>query len=164
MWYPLRNGIPLMLMVFIALCSSFNSASAYSVNPDTGAVPPKGSEVSRRSTFILPLAFAAAACTGRSAYALDMDAFANQQLAGEACNEKTDKKCKPKLSDDAALCRFGSPSPETGAACLRAGMPTDRPGSPVDAFGKIDRGDYLRCKSYYVDGPSGKLEKQWRCQ
>jgi hypothetical protein len=74
--------------------------------------------------------------------ALDMDAFANQQL--------TPSVAPPKLTDDEALCRYGSPAQKTGEACVRAGLPTKRSGS-LDAFGKTDRGDYVRCKSRYED-------------
>lgn len=42
------------------------------------------------------------------------------------------------MSDDEALCRFGSPSKKVGEACVRAGMSTKRP-SGVDAFGTVDR-------------------------
>jgi hypothetical protein len=33
---------------------------------------------------------------------------------------------------------------------VRAGLPTKRAGT-LDAFGQTDRGDYVRCKSRYVD-------------
>lgn len=96
--------------------------------------------------------------------ALDMESFVQKELAEESCDDRVNKKCKPKLSDDEALCRFGQPSPKTGEACLRAGMPTKRP-SGVDAFGNLDRGDYVRCKAKYVDDPkTDKLVKTWNCQ
>lgn len=40
--------------------------------------------------------------TPGAAQALDMDAFMNSELASDkaACNEKTDSKCVPKLSQD----------------------------------------------------------------
>lgn len=80
-----------------------------------------------------------------AANALDMEAFASKELADSSCDDRVSKKCMPKLSDDEALCRFGSPSTKTGEACLRAGMSTSRP-TGVDAFGTVDRGDYQRCK------------------
>jgi hypothetical protein len=79
--------------------------------------------------------------------ALDMDAFANQQLKSSVCD---DKKCAPKLTDDEALCRYGSPAQKTGEACVRAGLSTKRAGT-LDAFGQSDRGDFARCKSRYED-------------
>jgi hypothetical protein len=121
------------------------------------------SKVSRRSFLVtLPLV------TGLStpdANALDFDSFIQGELDATPCDEKTSKKCKPQMTKDQAMCRFGQPSPETGNACLRAGLPTTRPGG-VDAFGKIDRGDYVRCKGIYVDDPErkGMLMKQWVCQ
>jgi hypothetical protein len=100
----------------------------------------------------------------QSCAALDMDAFARQQLAQESCDDRVSRKCMPQLSEDEALCRFGQPSPKTGEACLRAGMSTKRP-TGVDAFGKIDRGEYVRCKVKYVDdAKTNKLVKTWDCQ
>jgi hypothetical protein len=93
-----------------------------------------------------------------------MDAFARKELAAESCDDRLSKKCRPHLSDDEALCRFGQPSQKTGEACLRAGMSTKRP-TGVDAFGKIDRGDYVRCKvKYEDDAKTNKLVKTWDCQ
>ena len=62
--------------------------------------------------------------------ALDYDSFMNKELNNEAE--------KPKMSEDEALCRFGSPSQKTGNACLQAGLSTKRP-TGVDAFGTVDR-------------------------
>jgi len=99
--------------------------------------------------------------------ALDVDAFVNDQLAGETCNDRVDKKCKPKLSDDEALCRFGFPSKEVGEACQRAGLSTKRAGSTqgLDASGKSDRGDYVRCKQFYANegGPGTPYVKKTVC-
>ena len=112
----------------------------------------------------IPYVVAATAILPDASNALDMDAFMQKELDSDAqnCDEKTDKRCKPKLTDDQALCRFGQPSKETGEACLRAGMPTTRNGS-VDAFGKSDRGDYVRCKIFYQDDGK-KLVKTRTCE
>jgi len=69
------------------------------------------------------------------------------------------------MSDDEALCRFGSPSKKVGEACVRAGMSTKRP-SGVDAFGTVDRGDFVKCKPNYVDDPDqkGRLINIWDCK
>jgi hypothetical protein len=82
-----------------------------------------------------------------------------------SCNETYDKKCKPKLTEDEALCRFGQPSKKTGEACVRAGLSTKRP-SGVDAFGSVDRGTFVKCKPNYVEDPKnpGFLINQWQCQ
>mmetsp|Transcript_16134 Transcript_16134/g.39492 ORF Transcript_16134/g.39492 Transcript_16134/m.39492 type:complete len:159 (-) Transcript_16134:45-521(-) len=156
---PLQH-ILLSTLVTIAVCLS--AVSAYSVGPNPSATKTstqQGPEVSRRSTFFLPIAVLTASLgTDNNANALDIDGFMNSEL------QKDSAKSDQGMSADEALCRFGQASPETGNACLRAGMTTERKGKPVDAFGKIDRGDYVRCKSFWVDGPSGKLEKQWKCQ
>ena len=150
----------MVLSTFLILCvvSFYDGVSAYSVvHKSNSQTTVQAQVVSRRSTFLFPFAIVAASTSSAgNANALDMDAFVNSEL------QKDTKSLD--LTPDQALCRFGQPSPETGNACVRAGMSTDRPGKPVDAFGKIDRGDYVRCKSFYVDGKNGKLEKQWKCQ
>lgn len=55
-------------------------------------------------------------------FALDMDAFVNQELANDEakCNPKLDSKCIPKLSTDEALCKYGqSGSSARSEACKR---------------------------------------------
>jgi len=96
---------------------------------------------------------------------LDIDRFVEKELDTNTCNETTDKKCRPKMSEDEALCRFGQPSRRTGEACLRASLPTKRP-SGVDAFGSIDRGNFVKCKPNYVEDPKnpGFLVNQWKCE
>jgi hypothetical protein len=116
------------------------------------------SKLSRRSFLVASLI-----ATPTAAMALDMDAFINKELESTTCDEKINKKCQPKLSDDEALCRFGSPSKATGEACVRAGMPTAKAGG-VDAFGKLDRGDYIRCKTIYEDDGGPKYVRVRKCQ
>jgi hypothetical protein len=120
----------------------------------------------RRAVLTAPLAVAATLLattlpapsqqTATAAWALDMDAFINQELIQD--------NVKSKLTADEALCRFGQPSRATGEACVRAGLSTKRrPGgsrlrdqAAVDAFGTVDRGDYVRCKfEYELDGKKG---------
>jgi len=113
--------------------------------------------LSRRAFFAAAPLIAAPA-----AFALDMDAFANQQLADEVCDEKVNKKCAPKLTEDEALCRYGFPSKKTGEACVRAGMSTQRSGG-LDASGTYDRGDYVRCKTFYED-KGDRYEKKVVCE
>lgn len=115
--------------------------------------------ISRRSVFGIPFVIAGAAPT--ASMALDIDAFMQKELDTGTCSESTDKKCQPKLTEDQALCRFGQPSKKTGEACLRAGMSTARP-SGVDAFGKVDRGEFLRCKVKYIDDGKNYV-KEWQC-
>lgn len=74
--------------------------------------------------------------------ALDMDAFMENEL----------QKDKPKqMSDDERMCKFGAPGKERGQACERAGMPINAGGTTtkVDAFGNIDRGNFVKCSTSY---------------
>eukprot|EP00980_Cylindrotheca_fusiformis_P007589 scaffold1580_cov116-Cylindrotheca_fusiformis.AAC.24 len=48
-------------------------------------------------------------CSGSFECSLDMEAFMRKEPGSIPCNDKLDKKCKPTLSDDEALCRFGQP-------------------------------------------------------
>lgn len=133
------------LLLLVAIPSAVQS---YSIQP-----PHNRSQLSRRSV----LAGIAAATIPTLANALDFDAFVNQEL------DQDNKKSTTKLSEDEALCQFGQPSSETGEACVRAGMSTKRP-TGVDAFGKVDRGNFTRCKAVWVDpGPNQKLVKEWQC-
>ena len=86
--------------------------------------------------------------------ALDMDAFANSQLTTPSSQ----------MSSDEALCKFGQPSPEKGNACVRAGLSTKSatPGG-VDAFGNVDRGDFVRCQ-YYYELVNDKYVKKSACK
>uniref|UniRef100_A0A7S2E299 Uncharacterized protein n=1 Tax=Helicotheca tamesis TaxID=374047 RepID=A0A7S2E299_9STRA len=62
-------------------------------------------------SFLGGAAFVAISSVGgaQEANALDMDAFANAQLAAdtENCDPKRDSKCIEKLTDDEALCKYG---------------------------------------------------------
>lgn len=110
---------------------------------------------SRRAFLACAAAAAATARTVLPTHALDMDAFVQQELSKD--NAKT------QLSQDAALCKYGFPSPATGEACLRAGLPTTRLASGVNAFGQADRGDFVRCKQFYQDNGQGDYVKKTVC-
>lgn len=74
---------------------------------------------------------------------LDMDAFAQNELSNNESNKE--------MTADEALCKFGQPSPQRGQACERAGLSTantKRKGG-VDAYGNVDRGQFVRCKQFY---------------
>lgn len=77
-----------------------------------------------------------------TAIALDFDAFES----GEITKDST--SLIPKLNDDEALCKYGAPGRAMGEACERAKMKRKLPGD-VDPTGKVDRGDYLKCKYEY---------------
>lgn len=98
-----------------------------------------------------------------TAFALDMDAFESNILSKDATND-----ISPKLNDDEALCKYGAPGKAMGEACARANIQRKLPGD-VDVSGKVDRGDYLKCRYEYpiIDGqyvktrvckPSGEWE------
>ena len=73
---------------------------------------------------------------------LDFDAFESSEIT------KDEKKSAPILSDDEALYQYGAPGKAMGEGCDRAGKKPNLP-SFVDAMGKVDRGDYLRCRYEY---------------
>jgi hypothetical protein len=126
--------------------------------------------LSRRNLFgfvpALVIAYSTAVMHPFEANGLDIDSFVQNELkADDNCNDRTSKKCKPNLTEYEALCRFGQPSTRTGEACLRAGMSTQRP-SGVDAFGTVDRGNFVKCKPNYVEDPKnpGFLVNVWNCE
>jgi len=86
--------------------------------------------------------------------ALDMDAFINSELIRDKnnCDPKIDKKCVEKLSKDEAMCKYGQSGPARGEACVRAreSKSTVSIKSGLDPYGKVDRGDFVRCKAEYV--------------
>lgn len=129
------------------------------VQPSTVQKPSSPPDNTRRSVFAVPaLALMAGLTTSSSpSVALDVDSFMAKEL--------DNNKVEPKMSDDEALCKFGSPSKGTGNACLRAGLSTKRP-TGVDAFGTVDRGNFVRCKPNYVEDPKNKgmLINVWDCQ
>jgi len=53
--------------------------------------------------------------------ALDMDAFINDQLKEDTknCDPKSDPKCRPILSQDEALCKYGQSGDARKEACKR---------------------------------------------
>ena len=87
--------------------------------------------------------FTGATAISQPSIALDMDAFMNNELAKDSKKEEV----KP-VNDDATTCRVGAPGKETGDACVRAGLPTTRK-TGVDAYGNLDRGDFIRCTTSY---------------
>lgn len=139
----------LLLLAVLGVCTAYSS-------PLRGVAD----KLSRRSFLIAAPLIAAPA----AAMALDMDAFMNKELESTTCDEKVNKKCIPKLSEDEALCRFGSPSKKTGEACIRAGMSTsNKVAGGVDAFGNLDRGDFARCTQYYEDDGGPKYTRKRKC-
>ena len=113
---------------------------------------------SRRGAFFAAASAATAACSTIAspapAWALDMDAFMSKELS------KTDTKRD--MTADEGLCKYGEPAQRTGEACVRAGMSTKRTDT-LDAFGKVDRGDFIRCKTYY-DDMGDRYQKRVVCE
>ena len=62
-----------------------------------------------------------AASSPPKAFALDMDAFANSELAADQknCDPKRDPKCAPQLTADEAMCKYGQSGEARGEACKR---------------------------------------------
>lgn len=58
---------------------------------------------------------------GGEANALDFDSFERGQIEKDTteCNPKLDRKCIPKLTDDEALCKYGSGGKARISACTR---------------------------------------------
>ncbi len=132
------------------------------VNSDVNQFKIPNNGVQSRKTFfqgITITTFLIAMNTGTKksmlANALDMDAFMNQELNAD--------KSKSELSDDAKTCKYAAPGQEKGDACVRAGMSTAGKNGGVDAYGRIDRGDFVRCKTSYpmIDG---KYVKTVNCE
>lgn len=91
----------------------------------------------------------------KASSALDMDAFMSKELEGD--------KNKSEISDDVKTCKYAAPGRAKGDACVRAGMSTAGKNGGVDAYGKLDRGDYVRCSTSYpmIDG---KYVKTTTCE
>ena len=110
-----------------------------------------GDDIGRRS--FLATGISAILASPVVTNALDMDAFASSQLSADAP--------KKDLSDDEALCKFGAPGKQRGEACQRAGIKTaSSDKNKVDAFGNVDRGDFVRCNREWrvVDGKYQKFD------
>lgn len=99
-------------------------------------------------TSTLSLTSSTSIISSTAALALDMDAFETNILSND-----TTKDLSPTLNDDEALCKYGAPGKAMGEACSRAKMQRKLPGN-VDVTGKVDRGDYLKCRYEYpiIDG------------
>lgn len=115
--------------------------------PSATALSPNTATTSNRRHFFQK-AFTigvATAATTQDAFALDMDAFMNNAIQQDAPKQ---------MSDDERSCKYSAPGRERGEACERAGMSTAGKGKGVDAYGNIDRGDFVRCKTTYpmIDG------------
>uniref|UniRef100_A0A7S1YUT1 Uncharacterized protein n=1 Tax=Trieres chinensis TaxID=1514140 RepID=A0A7S1YUT1_TRICV len=165
----------LLSLLFFVVAPSFVVVAAWSSGPVQTSV---GGIVERRDIFkaasaavassVLASASSVVLAPSQPANALDFDAFANSQLQGggggggvvgvgslspssSSSSSPSSSSSSKSMSDDEALCKFGSPSPKTGDACVRAGLPTTRRMGGVDAYGNVDRGNFVRCTTTYVD-------------
>jgi hypothetical protein len=90
--------------------------------------------------------------------ALDYDAFESSII-----NQDT-TKYQPKLNNDEALCKYGAPGKAMGEACARANIQRTLPGG-VDVTGKVNRGEYLKCRyEYPIDASTGEYVKTRVCR
>ena len=95
---------------------------------------------SRRQAIMTVFGAGASVAFARKATALDMDAFMNSELESDTknCDPKKDPKCKPKLTQDEALCKYGQSGEARGEACKRvkqAGGSLPTPGSQGRSLG-----------------------------
>ena len=94
----------------------------------------------------------------KTARVLDYDAFESSIIS------KDSSKLQPKLNDDEALCKYGAPGKAMGEACSRANIQRTLPGG-VDVNGKVDRGEYLKCRyEYPIDKETGEYVKTRVCR
>jgi hypothetical protein len=158
----MRRWPSFLYALMIISCRQAHQSHGWSIPPPAEPTDTRRSQsVGSRRTFLsISTGVAAGVVVGPPTAAnalLDMDAFAKQQLGGT--NDQP-----PPLSEDAALCKYGSPAPATGAACERAGLSPKRVGT-LDAYGNVDRGDFVRCKQFY-DNNNGTTayEKKTVCK
>jgi hypothetical protein len=144
------------------------------------------------STLLLVAIIVSTSGIPQPASALDMEAFAAQQLQSSSSsasssspsttsarttmsttiipanvnrNTESNQNDAATMSPDEALCRFGQPSVLKGDACVRAGMSTAarNGGSGVDAYGNVNRGSYAKCTKQYTL-TNNVWESEWICQ
>ncbi len=96
-----------------------------------------------RTSIAIIMTTRSSSSSSTTALALDMDAFESSILSKD-----TSTDLSPKLNDDEALCKYGAPGKAMGEACSRAKIQRKLPGK-VDATGKVDRGDYIKCRYEY---------------
>mmetsp|Transcript_21001 Transcript_21001/g.52090 ORF Transcript_21001/g.52090 Transcript_21001/m.52090 type:complete len:143 (-) Transcript_21001:590-1018(-) len=113
----------LSALLLVALSSSSEAFSSPSTMSRPTSELSAVNDSSRRSMFKNAGAFAAAVVFTPvvAANALDMEAFANSQIADDVknCNPKLDPKCIPKLTPDEALCKYGQSGTKKSEACRR---------------------------------------------
>ena len=158
-WFLIATVIIVPIDGFLLLPQSGQASSVVSPVSTTAQDEAQVLPTNRRNFLAAALVLTTTAAS-KPAHALDMDSFVNQELATSSdANNK-------KLSDDEALCKFGQPSKDRGDACVRAGMSTTLKKGGVDAYGNVDRGNFVRCKIVYVDDPDikGFLMKTTVCE
>ena len=114
--------------------------------------------VALQRTFIASTIIISSLVSPKTARALDYDAFESSIIT------KDSSKFQPKLNDDEALCKYGAPGKAMGEACSRANIQRTLPGG-VDVTGKVDRGEYLKCRyEYPIDKDTGEYVKTRVCR
>lgn len=142
-----RNWWSLCIVIFAMALSTRDAPTTTMAYATIAASSSRRAFLASATAAVTATTVTAAAPSINIANALDMDAFAQGELDKDA---KAAKARQP-LSPDAGLCLYGFPSPATGQACLRAGLPTTRTAGGVDAFGKVNRGDFVRCQNVYQE-------------
>jgi hypothetical protein len=123
--------------------------------------------------FIVMLTALSSSTISSSVNALDMEAFAAQQLLLDSSSSSSSSSSSMStttrsgstttitnknnddttMSTDEALCRFSQPGIIKGDACVRAGISTENKKDPkngVNAYGQINRGSYTKCSKEYT--------------
>jgi len=103
----------------------------------------------RRKTFLIVGTGIATSWVGemQQSEALDFDSFINSELSAD--------QVKKDVTEDEKICKYAAPGKDKGEACARAGIKVEgKKRGGVDAYGNIDRGDFVRCKTSYpmIDG------------
>ncbi len=131
-----------VVMISMSLLSWMASMS-HSLSP-----PPHVS----RSQFLSRLALSSVFLAPSPSLSLDADAFAAAELRKDAPRKG--------YSGDEALCLFGQASGLRAEACTRSNL---TPKSGLDPSGKVDRGEFSKCKKEYVMNGQGTWEPSWTC-
>lgn len=155
-----RNSIATLITALLLCCqqcSCFSTTKSNNANANSSALDRREAlnNMFRGITTAAAAAAVVVTLPNSPASALDFDAFESSLISNDSF--------KPEVSDDEALCKFGAPGKAMGEACERAGIQRKIPGG-VDANGKVDRGDYLKCKYEYPKDKNGEFVKTRVCK
>jgi hypothetical protein len=111
----------LLVALLTTSATAFSSTTPHPRTTCTSLAATSSSSSRRELLWSFGVAAATALAVPNAANALDMDAFANQQIEADQknCNPKLDPKCAPVLTADEALCKYGQSGTARGEACRR---------------------------------------------